>query len=282
MATPLTVCLVVLGKHVPGLEFLSTLMTDEPALSPDVTYYQRLLARDQGEAFDIIDRHIKANPPESIYDAILVPALNYAERDRLEDRLSDEQEELVVTGTRELIGDVAVATREAREAAKAEEAEDAESVAATEVTPVSKTLSVLAYPARSAADELALHMLAQLLEETPIAIEILSGRALVSELITAVQERGLPIVCIADLPPTPPSKTRYLIKKLRAAVPDVRIVVGRWAPATLADDDARLLLEAGATHVASTMLETGNQLRQLGQLDPQAVSPTPAKPTLVA
>ena len=284
MATPLTVCLVVLGKHVPGLEFLSTLMTDEPALSPDVTYYQRLLARDQGEAFDIIDTHIKANPPESIYDAILVPALNYAERDRLEDRLSADQEELIVTGTRELMADVAVATREARAAATAEQAEDAESAVATEVTPASKTLSVLGYPASSAADELALHMLAQLLEDTPIAIEILSSRTLISELITAVQERGLPIVCIADLPPTPSSKTRYLIKKLRAAVPNVRIVVGRWAPAALADDDARLLTEAGATHVASTMLETANQLRQLGHLDPQSLpgSPTPAKPTLVA
>jgi hypothetical protein len=259
-------------------------MTDEPALTPEVTYYQRLLARDQSEAFDLIERHIKANPPETIYDAILVPALNYAERDRLEERLSADQEELVVTGTRELLADVAVATREARATAPAEEAEGAQSAVATEVTPAAKTLSVLAYPASSAADELALHMLAQLLEETPIAIEILSSRTLVSELITAVQERGLPIVCIADLPPTPSSKTRYLIKKLRAAVPDVRIVVGRWAPAALADDDAPMLMEAGATHVASTMLETGNQLRQLGQLDPQSLpdSPAPAKPTLVA
>jgi len=84
MATPLTVCLVVLGKHVPGLEFVGMLMADTPALAPEHGYYQRLLARDQAEAADLIERHIKTEPHRSVYDALLLPALNYAERDRLE------------------------------------------------------------------------------------------------------------------------------------------------------------------------------------------------------
>ena len=83
MATPLTVCLVVLGKHLPGLEFIATLMADVPPLPPNVGYYQRLVARDQSEAFDLIARYIKTEAPESVYDALLLPALNYAERDRL-------------------------------------------------------------------------------------------------------------------------------------------------------------------------------------------------------
>jgi predicted PurR-regulated permease PerM len=281
MATPLTVCLVVLGKHVPGLEFLSTLMADLPPLSPDVAYYQRLLAGDQGEAFDIIEKHLKTNAPETLYDAILVPALNYAESDRLEDRLTTEQEALVVDGTRELMSDAMAAAREARPSVTDEAGERTDM---EDVAPPQKTQVVLAYPASSAADELALHMLGQLLEKTPIAMEVLSSHTLISELITAIQERGCPIVCIADLPPSPPSKTRYLIKKLRIALPDVKIVVGRWAPAPLADEDARPLMEAGATHVASTMSETTNQLRQLAELSPQ-IQPDPqttAKPTLVA
>ena len=84
MATPLTVCFVVLGKHVPGLSFVGTLMADTPALAPEYGYYQRLLARDPGEAADLIDRHVKTEPWGSVYDALLLPALNYAERDRLE------------------------------------------------------------------------------------------------------------------------------------------------------------------------------------------------------
>jgi hypothetical protein len=92
MATPLTVCLVVLGNHVPGLEFVGMLMADAPALAPEYGYYQRLLARDQSEAADLIERHIKTEAPRSVYDALLLPALNYAERDRLEQRLSLDEE----------------------------------------------------------------------------------------------------------------------------------------------------------------------------------------------
>ena len=114
MATPLTVCLVVLGKHVPGLEFVGTLLADTPALAPEYGYYQRLLARDQSEAADLIERHIKAEPPGSVYDALLLPALNYAERDRLELRLSPDEESAVLEATRELLSDAADSIRRLR------------------------------------------------------------------------------------------------------------------------------------------------------------------------
>ena len=111
MATPLTVCVVVLGKHVPGLGFVGTLMADTPALAADYGYYQRLLARDQSEAADLIERHIKTDTPRSVYDALLLPALNYAERDRLEERLSPDEETSVVDATRELLSDAAASIR---------------------------------------------------------------------------------------------------------------------------------------------------------------------------
>ncbi len=111
MATPLTVCFVVLGKHVPGLEFVGTLMADTPALAPEFGYYQRLLARDQSEAADLIERHMKTDTPRSVYDAMLLPALNYAERDRLEARLSVDEEAAVLEATRELVSDAADSIR---------------------------------------------------------------------------------------------------------------------------------------------------------------------------
>ena len=111
MGTPLTVCLVVLGKHVPGLEFVGMLMADTPALAPEYGYYQRLLARDQSEAADLIERHIKSQSPRSVYDALLLPALNYAERDRLEQRLSLDEEAAVIEATRELLSEAAAAIR---------------------------------------------------------------------------------------------------------------------------------------------------------------------------
>ena len=111
MATPLTVCLVVLGKHVPGLEFVGTLLADTPALAAEYGYYQRLLARDQSEAADLIERYIKTESPRSVYDALLLPALNYAERDRLEQRLSPDEETAVLDATRELLSDAAESIR---------------------------------------------------------------------------------------------------------------------------------------------------------------------------
>src|SRR4029450_12928679 len=111
MATPLTVCLVVLGKHVPGLEFVGMLMADTPALAPEFGYYQRLLARDQSEAADLIEQHIKTQAPLSVYDALLLPALNYAERDRFEQRLSLDEETAVIDATRELLSDAAESIR---------------------------------------------------------------------------------------------------------------------------------------------------------------------------
>jgi hypothetical protein len=76
MGTPLTICIVVLASHVPGMKFLSTLLADTPALPADMHYYQRLLAHDPSEASDVIDRHLKAEAPETVYDALLIPALN--------------------------------------------------------------------------------------------------------------------------------------------------------------------------------------------------------------
>ena len=111
MGTPLTVCLVVLGKHVPGMELVGMLMADTPPLAPEYGYYQRLLARDQSEAADLVERHIKSQSPRSVYDALLLPALNYAERDRLEQRLSLDEEAAVIDATRELLSDAAAAIR---------------------------------------------------------------------------------------------------------------------------------------------------------------------------
>lgn len=272
MATPLTVCIVVMGKNVPGLKFMAMLLSDTPAFSPAVTYYQRLLAGDQSEAFEIIEKHVKTNPTESVYDAIMIPALNYAERDRLEERLTPEQESQIVEMTRELVNDAEVARREARPAPEAGET--------IEPAPA-KTLTMFAYPASSAADEMALHMLERLMDETPVSIEVLSNRTLVSELITALQQQDASVVCIADLPPSAPSKTRYLIKKLHTALPDLKIVVGRWAASALVEDDSRLLMEAGAVHVASTITETANQLRQLAAVTQPNGGPRAAS-TLVA
>jgi predicted PurR-regulated permease PerM len=248
MATPLTVCLVVIGKHVPGLEVISTLLADVPALTVESSFYQRLLARDPVEAADLIERFITTQSPDTAYDALLIPALNYAERDRLKGRLSPEEEAAVVETTGEMLEMLVDGAAPALSAA-----------AGTQ-------LRVLGYAVDGAPDELALRMLGQLVREMPIALDITSTRLMASELVNRVRAEQYPVVCIADLPPSAASKARYLVKKLRAAVPDLRITVGRWAPLEHSDAGAQTLVEDGASHVASTLLETRSYLAEAAQV----------------
>jgi predicted PurR-regulated permease PerM len=259
LATPLTVCLVVLGKHVPGLEFVGMLMADTPALAPEYGYYQRLLARDQSEAADLIERHIRTQPPRSVYDALLLPALNYAERDRLEQRLSLDEEVAVIDATRELLSDAAESIRSVHHESPAPPEDPL-------LPGPREPLRVLGYGTNGVADELALAMLAHVVDDLPIVVEMTSTRLQASELVSLVEAQGVSVVCLADLPPSPPSKTRYLVKRLHAALPDVRILVGRWGPPALADESTQVLRDAGAALVASTLAETRTYLGGLAEI----------------
>jgi hypothetical protein len=82
LSTPLTVCLILLGRYVPQLNFLEILLGDEPVLSPQAHFYQRLLALDDEEARKIADKYLKENPLGNLYDSVLIPALSLAEQDR--------------------------------------------------------------------------------------------------------------------------------------------------------------------------------------------------------
>ena len=86
---------------------------------------------------------------------------------------------------------------------------------------------------------------------------------LTSEILEVADRETYCAVLIADLPPSAPSKSRYIAKRLRARAPDLPILVGRWAAPELADESADALLEVGATRVASTLLESKDQLESL-------------------
>lgn len=261
MAMPLTVCFVVLGKHVPGLSSVGTLMADTAPLAAEYGYYQRLLARDPSEAADLIECHIKNAPAGTVYDALLLPALNYAERDRLEQRLSPDEETAVIDATRELLMDTADTIRRLQPAITG--ADEAQAHHVSDVEGPRAPLRVLGYAANGAADELALAMLAQAVNDLPVTIEITSARLLASDLVSLVRTQGVSVICLADLPPSPSSKSRYLVKRLHDALPDLRIVMGRWSPPALADESSQALKDAGATLVATTLAQTRDYLEGL-------------------
>ena len=95
-------------------------------------------------------------------------------------------------------------------------------------------LRVLGYAVNGNPDELALRMLDQLVDDLPITLDITREPQMSSDLVALVRAKQYGAVALADLPPSAPTKSRYLVKKLRAAFPDLRIIVGRWANADLA------------------------------------------------
>ena len=242
VATPLTVCLVVMGKHVPGLEFLSTLMAEDPDFENDVTYYQRLLAGDQAEAAEIVEHHIANGDPETVFDAIMLPALNYAQLDRVEGRVSIEEEAALVSLTDKLLADLSEARTRSLEAGDSRPA-----------------FAVLGCPIEGEADSVALKMLARILP-APLELRITAAAMMSLDIIALVREQGYRVICIADLPPSPSKKSRYLVKRVRAALPEVKVIVGRWSTERFADEGDKALLAAGVDAVTTTLLETRDTL----------------------
>ena len=244
MATPLTVCLVVLGKHVPGLEFVGDAdgghagagagRTATTSACWPATRARRPIS---------IERHIKTERPGSVYDALLLPALNYAERDRLEERLSPEEETAVIDATRELLVGRRGGDAPAPECGAAGAASAVDTAAMLRAARAARVC--LGYAANGVADELALAMLAHLVDDLPIALDDHRRACWRPMSSLLIEEREFSVVCFADLPPSASSKTRYLVKRLRAALPDVRIIVGRWAPPALADESTQVLREPG-------------------------------------
>jgi len=278
LATPMTVCLGVLGKYIPQMEFIGVLLSDEPAVEASTNYYQRLVARDQDEAEALANEYLNTHTLAEVYDEVLVPALNTAKRDRDLETLTEEDVQFIVHATREIVEDLAV--HQAQPTPPSSEA----TAAPVRASAARQPAQILGCPAHDEADELALLMLRQLLDPTRYSLEVISAEMLTAEVLSAVEEQHVGLICIASLPPGALAPTRYLCKRLRARFPDCKIVVGRWGLREDWDKPQALLREAGADEVGMTLQETSNQVIQLSQLlppsEPQASPPSAPSPSL--
>src|SRR6202140_3416187 len=112
LSTPLTVCLVVLGRHVPALSFLNIMLGDQPVLPPEAHYYQRLLASDQAEAKEVLEDYLTTKSLEDLYDSVMIPALALAEQDRHHDDLEEITEQFICKSTKELLDELGDKSKE--------------------------------------------------------------------------------------------------------------------------------------------------------------------------
>ena len=223
LSTPLTVCVVVLGRHVPQLSFLHILLGDQPVLAAEAQVYQRLLAMDDHEARAVADVYLSENSLVQLYDAVILPALTMAEQDRHKGALDPAREEFVFLSIREMIAEFSEQT-----AASEPDSANAEADPELALKPPGAVGRVLCLPSNDEADEIAAVMLAQLLDQAGCTALSLPLDPTLQHLVTIVEPEAKDMFCISAVPPFAFARARTVSRLLQARFPRTKIVIGVW------------------------------------------------------
>jgi len=277
LATPLTVCLVVMGRHVPRLSFLSVVLSDEEALTAAEDCYHRLLTPGDRDELELVESYIKANTLTALYDSVFIPVLTAAETDARTELLDREQLINVEQSMRDIIEDLG--TRPAMPFHAALQKADA---AADEKAPPPPALApdcrVFCLPARADRDEIAGIMLVQLLRQQGFGAQNAPAKLVAGELLALAQKADVDVICISVVAPSTVIHARYLCLKCRALLPKVKIVIGLWAATEEVSEAARRLRESGADEVVTTLADAVVQMARLAppMLEEMTPAPIPA------
>jgi CheY-like chemotaxis protein len=242
LSTPLTVCLVVLGRYVPQLEFLHILLGDEPVLTPEAQFYQRLLAGDHREARQVLEQHLEGSSLLELYDSVVIPALALAEQDRHQNDLDEAVERFICQSTRELVEELDEKCAEVREMPVVE-ADDHDSENAATQSAIALRSKVVCVPVRDEADEIIGTMLAQLLERNGHEAQCIA-LGTTAEMLEQIGKENPDYVVLSALPPFALTYARTLYKRVRARLPDVSIVIGVWNFSEVEKLSSRLALDS--------------------------------------
>jgi len=230
LSTPLTVCVVVLGRYAPQFAFLHILLGDEAPLVEEARIYQRLLAMDEQEARAIADRYLKEHSLVELYDSVMIPALSMAEQDRHKGALDAAREEFVFLSIKEMLAELPDHSSKPA-GVSAEGGGDAR-----REWPKGRVICI---PASDEADEISASMLSQLLELSGCAALSFPVDPEMLQLMQVLEPSADDVICISSLPPFALSNAKTLSRQLRTRFPLTRLVVGVWGFA----GDAKLALE---------------------------------------
>jgi predicted PurR-regulated permease PerM len=219
LSTPLTVCLVVLGRHVPQLEFLDVMLGNEPVLAPDETLYQRLLANDPEEATEQAEEFVQERSLAEFFDEVAIPALVRAQVDSDDGILSPERRLTIKEGIRAMLEDLS-------DDAAADASSTPEQAVRSEIDGAAEIVCVAG---RNELDEAAAALLVHLLRsEHSVRIgEALPAEALASDSFQSSLAHAT-VICLSLLSTNSPVRARYLVRRLCRRVPHARVLVGFW------------------------------------------------------
>ena len=261
LSTPLTVCIMVLGKHVPGLTFLSVLLGSEPVLDPAARFYQRMLSMDASEMLTLANEFISERSLEEFYNDVFVPALYMSEQDRHAGTLAEVRQKFIFEGSRDLVEQLE------REAEKATPA-----IAAPDGKPVSLRKQeddrvpppiVYGMAARDDADEVVALMLQHLLRLRGMETEVIPVTVHAEDYAGWIQRNQVKVAFISALPPSALVGARQLVRRLRETCPDTKILVGVWDREANYDELAQRLRRPRPHAIATNLAEAVRQIEKL-------------------
>jgi predicted PurR-regulated permease PerM len=269
LGTPLTVCLIALGRHVPELQFIVVLFGDEPVVTTDVAVYQRLLKGDEVGARSVLEDYVKEHSAAEVDDDVLLPALGRVRRDAGRGALTAREARFIADAIDRL---VAEPDAEALRVARVRDGENA----APSAPATTSTLEALACPARDEIDATALKMLGSRLTADGVRLVLAEPGLLAGEIVERVAATEPGVVVVASLADVGVGHARYIIKRLRARFPELPLVAACWGAAGRSEEACAMLLDAGATEVASTVDETRARILQYRRVRAEPAPPRAA------
>ncbi len=220
LANGLTVCLAVVGQSIPGLGFLGTLLRHEVEVAEDLRWYQRVLNRDQDGATALLDQALKTRPLEDVCDEIVIPTLARAEQDREDGFLEKRDVVFIWRVVRDWLDDL-------------EDRDDIVLSSPPELPPSTwnrfefglleeiADQELVGIATNGGADALVLRMLNLLLRPSGVRLRVISATGSPLRISDKVEQLGCGLIVMSHLPPLGLTRTRYLIKRLRHAIPDI-------------------------------------------------------------
>ena len=249
LANALTVCLAVVGQSIPGLGFLGTLLRHEVEVAADLRWYQRVLNRDRAGAIALLEEGLKTRPLENVCDEIVIPTLGRAEQDRDEGFLDKRDVVFIWRVVRDWLDDLADRDDIALTAPSTAHAEHIEPVRVRPAPAIAEQ-ELVGIATNGGSDALILRMLNLVLRPSQVRLTILSATGSPLRVSDKVEHLDCGLIVISHLPPLRLTRTRYLIKRLRARHPNIPILVGFWDVKADSVQVAEQLRSSSAYHVA--------------------------------
>jgi predicted PurR-regulated permease PerM len=228
LSTPLTVCIVVIGRYIPQWEFLSVLLGDQRVLGTEVRLYQRLRRVDAEGARQVIEAFLKEGSIEKLYEAVITPVLIFIEKDRAEVGLGDAREQFVFQTLKEIIEELTLRPVVETGSQEIEEAMGDSGLAPGQAKKTNGSgCAITCIPARDEGDEIMGMMLGHLSNRAGYNAQVIVP-ASVEDMMDEASEQQCEVIYVSALPPYGVYNTRRLYKKLRARFPKSRIGIGLW------------------------------------------------------